>query len=195
MDVKIFSKNLEINPQTQDYIQKKFNRLERHLKRISDAKLEVSRTSARAQSERVVAQLTLTANGYTLRGQESGLNLFAAIDAVTDVMDRQIRKYKGKVYRSAQAKRAGKAGSGPGDGPLDTTDTEAEPEDIVLPEVGKAVRTKRFPMKPMTVEDAILEMELLSHDFFLFHNVDTSEYNVVYRRRDGDYGVIGSELA
>ena len=65
----------------------------------------------------------------------------------------------------------------------------------MLNDLGRVVRTKRFPMKPMSVEDAAMEMELLSHDFFLFYNVDSREYNVVYRRSDGDYGVIEPELA
>ncbi len=183
MELKIYTKNLELNPEAERHIQKKFERLQRHLRSITDAKLEVSRTSARAQSDRIVAQMTLTANGYTLRGQESGIHLFAAIDAVTDVLDRQIQTYKGKVYRSAQAKKSARG--------------ETAPEEVVdesSPQLGRAVRTKRFHMKPTTVEDAVLEMELLSHDFFLFYNVETEEYNVVYRRHDGEYGVIEPEL-
>ena len=121
--LKIYAKNLEMIAQARGYIQKKFQRLERHLNTISDAKLEVSRMSSRSQNDRVVAQMTLTASDHTLRGQESGPNLFAAIDSVTDVMDRKIQKYKGRVY-----------------------------------------------------------------------NADTSEYNVVYRRQTGDYGVIEPEL-
>jgi putative sigma-54 modulation protein len=71
---------------------------------------------------------------------------------------------------------------------------EAADEEISLEESGAVVRRKRFPIKPMTVKDAILEMELLSHDFFLFNNTDSDEYNVLYRRRDGGYGVIEPEL-
>ena len=202
VDIGVYAKNLELNSNAREYIQKRFRRLERHLKQISDAKIEVHRTSARAQADRIVAQMTLTANGYTLRGQESGLNVFAAVDSVTDVMDRQIRRYKGKVYGTARAKKSGRAGSGRSPVTLATMEAEASEdqrlsaveddarEDVVLPELGKVVRTKRFPMKPLTVEDAILEMELLSHDFFFFRNVETDEFNVVYRRHNGDYGVI-----
>ena len=195
MDIKIYAKNLEINPQTERHIQKKFKRLERHLRSIFDAKLEVSRTSARSQKDRIVAQMTLTANGYTLRGQETGLNLFAAIDAVTDVIDRQIQRYKGKVYRTAQAKKSGRVATIRVADESATSEVEDELDEPLSPELGKAVRTKRFPMKPMTPEDAILEMELLSHGFFLFYNIDSNEYNVVYRRSDGDYGVIEPDLA
>jgi putative sigma-54 modulation protein len=192
--IKVLTKNFELNLAAEAYIQKKFERLHRHLKPIKDAKLEVTRTSARSPDERIVAQMTIDANGYTLRGQESGTNVFVAVDAVTDVMDRQIQRYKGKVYRSAQAKRSGKSSAArvgllAADAPVDE-----EPVDDLVGEPGTVVRTKRFPMGPMAVEDAILEMELLSHDFFLFYNAATEGYNVVYRRRDGDYGLIEPEL-
>lgn len=125
--------------------------------------------------------MTLNTNGYTLRGQETGLNLFAAIDAVTDVMDRQIQTYKGRVYRSARGKRPARASTAAPAGIM----ADQEPD--------RPMRTKRFRMRPMSLDDAALEMELLSHDFF-FYNGKTGEYNVVYRRSDGDYGVIEPEL-
>jgi putative sigma-54 modulation protein len=190
MDIRIFARNIELNPDAERYIQKKFSRIERHLRPISDAKLEVSRTSARSQADRIVAQMTVTANGYTLRGQESGQNLFAAIDAATDVLDRQIQRFKGKVYRSELARRSARPEPAAESAPMATE----EPEEGIADELGKVVRTKRFQMTPMTVEDAITQMELLDHDFFLFFNIDSSEYNVVYRRQDGDYGVIEPEL-
>ena len=193
MDIKIYAKNIEMNSQARGYIQKKFQRLERHLKPISDAKLEVSRVSARAQSDRIVAQMTLTTNDHTLRGQERDSNLFAATDAVTDVMDRQIQKYKGKVYRSSKAKKSARTDAAREGSALMAIDSEEELQEGVQLESGKVLRTKRFPMKPMTVEDAIMEMELLSHSFFLFYNLETKEYNVVYRRQVGDYGVIEPE--
>ena len=196
MDITIYTKNIQLNSDAETYIQKKFRRLERHLTPITEAKLEISRTSARLQAERIVVQMTITTNSHTLRGQESGLNLFGAIDAVTDVMDRQIQRYKGKVYHTAQAKKSARTASSRADNSMAAMEeTEIELGDAAIPEAGKVIRTKRFPMKPMTVADAIDEMELLSHGFFLFFNTDTDEYNVVYRRRDGDYGVIEPDLA
>ncbi len=187
MELKIYARNIDLNRQAEEYIQKKFERLERHLRPLSDAKLEISLTSARSQDDRVVAQLTLSAKGRVLRGQKRGLNLYAALDAVTDAMDYQIRRYKGKAYRSEQARRAGKEDSAP---PVEQG--VAEVDDLRSPRV---VRTKQFPMKPMNVEEAILEMELLSHSFFLFQNADTGTYSVVYCRQDGDYGLIEPEQA
>ena len=105
MDIQIQSRNVELNPEAHDYIRKKFDRLQRHLRRMSDAKIEVSRTSARAQADKIIVQMTVTAGGSTLRGQESGVNLFAAVDAVADVLDRQIRRLKGRVYRTPRPAR------------------------------------------------------------------------------------------
>ena len=195
LEIQIHAKNLELNSDAEAYIQKKFTKLQRHLNAISDATLEVSRTSARSQSDRFVAQMTITAGGYILRGQEPGLNLFAAVDAVTDVLDRQIQRYKGKIYRSSQAKKSVRTASAIEGASTGLEEPDTGLNDTLLPSIGRVVRIKRFPMKPMTVEDAILEMELLSHDFFLFYNVDAEMHNVVYRRHDDDYGLIQPEPA
>lgn len=192
MDIQIYARNLDLNPNAEDYVQKKFNRVQRHLPNMDDAKIEVSRRSSRSTGERVHAQMTLRIGGYTLRGQESGDNLFAAVDAVTDIVDRQIRRFKGKVYRSQKGRRDRAAMR---DIPLDAIiEMPESAEEEALEDIGEVVRTKRFAMTPMSVEDAILQMEMLGHNFFLFFNTDTSEYNVAYRRNDGDYGLIEPEL-
>jgi putative sigma-54 modulation protein len=193
MDIRIQAKNIDLNPHAEQYIQKKFERLRRHLPNLDDAKMEVSRTQARSTRDRIQAQMTLNIAGYTLRGQDRGVNLFAAVDSVTDVVDRQIRRFKGKVYHSSQAK---KSRSGfrdiPPEAIIDMPDTLGEEE--ALEEIGRVVRTKRHSMPPMSVEDAILQMEMLGHSFFLFFNMDTGDYSVAYRRHDGDYGMIEPEL-
>ena len=194
MDLTIQAKSIDLNSRAEEYIQKKLERLERRLRPAPDARLEISRTSARSQADRVVVQLTLSGKGYTLRGQERGRDLFAAIDAVTDVMDRQIRRYKGKTYRSEQGRRARKAGAvtAAQQAAADEAQDGVEDDELQPPTV---VRTKRFLIKPMFVEDAVMEMELLSHSFFLFYNIESDEYNVAYRRSDGGYGVIEPELS
>ena len=192
MDIKIYSRNLDLNPNAEDYVQKKFSRVFRHLPNMDDAKLEVSRRSSRSAGERVHAQMTLKIGGYTLRGQESGVNLFAAVDSVTDIVDRQIRRFKGRVYRSRKGRRDR---AGVRDIPLDAIiEMPESAEEEAIEDIGEVVRTKRFSMTPMSVEDAILQMEMLGHSFFLFFNTDTDEYNVAYRRNDGDYGLIEPEL-
>ena len=197
MEIKIHARDLEITARAESYIQKKFDRLERHLSQISDAKIEVYRSSARSQAKSVIAQMTLSTGKYTLRGQDSGMNLFAAVDAVTDVVDRQIRRLKGKVYRSSQSRKAARSFSQPempAPHEVDQIEMDQEREEAER-ELGQLVRTKRFSMTPMSVEDAILQMELLDHSFFFFFNTDTEEYAVAYRRNDGGYGVIEPETA
>jgi putative sigma-54 modulation protein len=192
MEIKIHARDLELNARAEEYVQKKFARLQRHLNQISDAKIEVRRSSARSQARSVVAQMTLSTGKYTLRGQDQGVNLFAAVDAVTDVVDRQIRRLKGKVNRSSKTRKAARS-SGQAEMPApDAMDqalvgTDEEP--------GELVRTKRFSMTPMGIEDATLQMELLDHSFFFYFSADTEKYAVAYRRKDGGYGAIEPETA
>ena len=197
MELRILVRNMKMSGHSEDYIQKKLARLERHLRENADAKLELSRTSARSETDRFVAQMTINVRGATLRGQENGLTMFAAVDAVADVMDKQIKRYKGRVYRTAQARRSARNQAIREDvgALLEDIAADDEAQDEPIEELGKVVRVKRFPMKPMTVEDAIMEMELLDHDFFLFHNAETNRHSVVYRRADGDYGVIEPDAA
>jgi len=192
VDLRIFTRNIELNSEAEQYIDKKLDRLNRHLRGSVDAKLELSRTTTRSEGEKVMAQMTISAAGSTLRGQEAGLNLFAAMDAVTDVMDRQIRRYKTRVSKSNKRDSV----RTPDPVSEGTIDLQNEiPEDAVVAEFGQVVRSKRFPMKPMAIEDAIVEMELLDHDFFLFQNIETEGFNVIYKRTDGDYGLIEPEAS
>lgn len=200
MNIDIHAKNLDLNPSAEDYIHKKLGRIQRRLPTVDGGKLEVSRTASRSANERVRAQMTLEVGGYTLRGQDTGANLFAAVDAVTDVVDGQARRFKGKMSRGARGRRAAVANgfASPRAADADSAvedvppsnDADADADD----ELGAVARVKRFEMSPMSVEDAILQMEMLGHGFFLFFNMDADEYNVAYRRRDGDYGIIEPEL-
>ena len=197
MEMQILVRNMRLSGHSEDYIQKKMARLERHLRERADARLELSRTSARSETDRFVAQMTINASGTTLRGQENGLTLFAAVDAVADVMDKQIRRYKGRAYRTSQARRSARSQAIREDvgALLEEIAADDEAQNEPLEELGKVVRVKRFAMKPMVIEDAIMEMELLDHDFFLFQNAETERHSVVYRRADGDYGIIEPDVA
>jgi putative sigma-54 modulation protein len=192
LDIRIQAKNIDLNPDTENYIHKKLDRLERHMSPISSIRVEISRGASKGQGKSIVAQITLSVGKYTLRGQDSGVNVYAAVDGVTDVVDRQIRRFKGKVYHSGQLRRRGADVGAAEASAVDQADLASQEETVE--ELGSVVRTKRFPMTPMAVDDAIFQMELLSHGFFLFFNMDSNEYNVAYRRQDGDYGVIEPEL-
>ena len=200
MKIDIHAKNLDLNRTSEAYIHKKIGAIGRRLPRMERAKMEVSRTASRAADERFRAQMTLDVGRYTLRGQDTASTLFAAVDSVADIVDGQVRRFRGKMRRGSHGRRAAKgfanlrADAPPSDDPptngADLDADGADGEDAL----GAVARTKRFEMSPMSVEDAILQMEMLGHGFFLFYNMDSDEYNVAYRRRDGDYGVIEPEL-
>ena len=198
MKIDIHAKNLSVSPSSEEYMRKKIGGIRRRLPRLDGAKMEVSRTNSRAADERFRAQMTLSVGGYTLRGQDSAATLNAAVDSVADIVDGQVRRFRGKMRRGARGRRAAvaKGFANPrADAPLaDAPAENGADSDGEQDALGAIARTKRFEMSPMSVEDAILQMEMLGHSFFLFFNMDTDEYNVAYRRRDGDYGVIEPEL-
>ena len=193
MELQIQGKNLELDGRTRDYIARKLNRLGRHLPDITMATVELERGNSRSQDGRVAAQITLDIDGTMLRGEDRAPNAMAAVDSVIDVMDRRLERYKSKAYRSEQAKKAGKNVSirmleAPDVPPVQNTD-----DDEVVEAEGRVVRIKRFPIKPMTVDEAAFQMELLGHDFFMFLNSEADQHNLLYKRRDGDYGLIQPE--
>lgn len=184
--IDIFTKNLELNDRLNDYILKKVGKLEKFLDEVDECRVDLSYSkTARNANDRHVAQLTLRGKGFILRSEERSDSMFSAVDAAVDKMRRQIRRYKGKRDR------------GRGDG-----QTIAEAIDVVYPdeiepeeEQPVIARRKRFMLAPMDEQEAVEQMKLLGHEnFFLFYNANTSEFNVLYRRRDGTYGIIIPEI-
>lgn len=199
MKIDVHAKNLDLNRTSEEYIHKKIGAIGRRLPRMERAKMEVSRTASRAADERFRAQMTLDVGKYTLRGQDTAATLFAAVDSVADIVDGQVRRFRGKMRRGSHGRRAAKGfanlrADAPPPDDLPTNGAEPDAADDGDEALGAVARTKRFEMSPMSVEDAILQMEMLGHGFFLFFNMDSDEYNVAYRRQDGDYGIIEPEL-
>ena len=182
MDLKIIGRGIEITDRLNDYVEKKIGRLDRYLPSITEAWVELSVEGTRAAADSQVCQVTVRVNGTILRAEERSDDMFTSIDAVLDKMYRQIARYKGKRQNRWR-------GAGVQIEPL-PLEIEEEPEE----EESRIVRYKRFAMAPMTPEEAVEQMELLGHDFFVFYNADEGQINVVYRRKDGDYGVIQPEL-
>ena len=152
-----------------------------------DATMEFSTTGSRSGEDRFVVQMTLAVKGQTLRAQRRAPTLYEAVDTATDIMDRQICRYKGRRYRSNQERKALRNLP---DGLAPQLDEEMPAPDEMEEFTTKVVRRKQFPMIAMTVDDAIAEMEMLNHNFYLFRNVEIGSYSVVYQREDGDYGLI-----
>jgi len=181
MDLIIKGKGLEITERLQDYVEKKVGKLDRFLPTITEAWVELAVEGTRAAQDSQVCQVTVRANGAILRAEERSEDMFSSIDTALDKMHRQIARYKGK----RQSRWRG-AGAQPEPLPVEF-DEDLEEESII-------VRFKRFPMAPMDPEEAVEQMELLGHDFFVFYNPDQGQINVLYRRKDGNYGVIQPEL-
>jgi putative sigma-54 modulation protein len=178
MELQITGQNMEISPAVRRYVERKLSKLSRHLSNIVVAKVEIVEEQTKSRQQRYLVQLAVDSNGTLLRSEERGGDLFTAIDKVTDVLDRQIEHYKGKLYDKGRGSSLAR-------------NEFIEPAEAPSPVV---VKRKRFAVKPMSVAEAIDQMELLGHDFFLFFNADTEELNLLYRRKDGNYGVIEPEL-
>ncbi len=182
MQVNITGKNLEVTDSLRQYIEKKIGRLDRYLPNINDARVELSVENTRAAEDRQVAQVTLRTKQAMLRAEEHSADMFASIDAVRDKIQRQIEHSRGKRW----SKRAA-----PAEGVLVTAETA---EEEAVEEPSRITRVKRFAMVPMDEEEAVDQMELLGHDFYVFFNVNQNQINVVYRRRTGDFGLIQPEV-
>jgi putative sigma-54 modulation protein len=177
MELQITGKNIELAPTVRQFIEQKLGKLERHLPNITEFKVEISEEKTKSPQQHFVVQVTLDSNGTLLRGVERGEDLLQAVVKVAAVMNRQIEHYKGKLYEKGRGSSLARS--------------EFKEE---APPPRKVVKVKRFAVKPMSVAEAIDQMELLGHDFFLFFNADSEELNLLYRRRDGDYGLIEPEL-
>jgi len=193
VDVQIKSRNLRLTDALQEYIQTRLQRLDKIDQKVTDAKFEIRSERNRTGGEQMVAQFTIATKDAILRTEEKNRDIHVAIDLAIERMERQIRRFRDKrvFYRRRQAQMAAEAGellpAGTLDG-LDVADEEETPTELL-------VRRKRFKIQPMSEEEAIEQMELLGHDFFVFFNPDLAEINVLYRRRDGLYGVIQPDLA
>ena len=183
MQIIIKGKNIEVTDWLREYVEKKIGKLDRYLPSISEARIELTVQKAKSADDRQVAQVTLRSDGTILRAEERSDDMFASIDSVADKLHRQIARFKDKRTRRGRAPHGEPV-------PLPEGEMDIEEEDEAA-----VVRVKRFLVRPMLEEEAIEQMELLGHDFFLFYNADTDSMNVVYRRKDGNYGLLQPELA
>jgi putative sigma-54 modulation protein len=178
MQLIISGKNLEVSDWLKDYVEKKVTKLDRYLPTLTEARVELALEDTKNSAQSQVVQVTLRNNGTILRGEERSSDFTAAVDIVLEKLYKQIDRYKGKRQRNRTA-------------------GEREPAEIpeeTLTAEPRVVRIKRFRTPPISEEDAIEQMELLGHDFYLFFNRERGAINVLYRRNDGNYGLIEPEL-
>lgn len=184
LNVDIKTKNLELTDHINEYVTKKVSKLNRFLTDIDEARVDLAFSkTARSNSDRHVAQITLHGKGYILRAEERADDLFAAIDAAVEKVQRQIARLKGKRDRG---RGDGKSASEVVLEPVVSLEDEQEPV---------IARRKEFTIIPMNEMEAIEQMKLLGHEnFFIFYNANTSAINVLYIRRDGTYGLIEPKI-
>jgi putative sigma-54 modulation protein len=181
LEVEIYARNMDVTDRIQNYVNKKVGKLDRYLPEIEEARVDLAYLkSARSSTDRQVAQITVRGKGFILRSEERADDIFAALDTALDKIQRRMERYKGKRNR------------GRGDGKSASEVAQPVPVEEEAIEMGPAiVRRKSFIVQPMNELEAIEQMELLGHEsFFIFFNVNTGSINILYHRRDGNYGLI-----
>ncbi|HXZ29986.1 MAG TPA: ribosome-associated translation inhibitor RaiA [Dehalococcoidia bacterium] len=180
MKLQIIAKNnVEVSETLEAYVEKKVGKLGRYLPTLDGGKVEISREGTKLPEQRFTVQVTLDSRGILIRAQEKSKDMRTAIDKVVDVLSKRIERYKGKLYDKSRSVSFARQGAA------------IEAEEIEAPR--RVVKTKHFLVKPMPIDEAISQMELLGHDFFLFMDADTERLNLLYRREDGNYGLIEPE--
>jgi putative sigma-54 modulation protein len=182
MDILVKGRNISVTEALERYALEKVEKVSKFFDdEHSDSRAEVELIHERnpAIADPEVAETTLFINGSVLKAREASPDMYASIDRMSDKLERQVRRYRGRQIDRWQGH---------------DRHQPPEPEPFVVPEAddieARIVRTKQFQMKPMSAEEAVLQMELLDHAFYVFTSADTGDINVVYRRRDGNYGLI-----
>lgn len=178
MYITVSGKNIEITNALKNVVEKKLSKLEKYFKPQIEAQATLS-----VEKNRQIIEVSIYFGGVVLRAEEVHDDMYAAIDLVVDSLEGQIRKQKTKLQKKYHD---------------DSLRFQVIPDPVKdIDEDGdepKVVKTKRFAMKPMSAEEAVLQMELVGHNFFVYQDAESSEVNVVYKRRDGNYGLIEPEF-
>lgn len=180
MQISVKGKGIEVSDPMRSYAEKKVSKVDKFFEHGA-VEADVTMSTERGIHS---VDLTVKVNGLLMRGEENSDDMYAAIDGAVDKVERQVRKFKTRINRRLH--------SGAGEIRLSEAMLGA-PDEEPAPE-GQIVRTKRFAIKPMSVEEAAMQMDLLGHDFYVFANSETDEVNVIYRRKDGNYGLIEPEF-
>ena len=179
MKITFKGKHIEVTDAMRNYIEKRLNKIDRHFDHILEVIVTLS-----VEKNRQIVEATLQASRALIRAEEETDDMYTSIDKVADKLERQIKKYKEKYFQKPY----------PGTEKEGLADKEIDSEDSEPDKIAKIVKTKRFAIKPMSVEEAAMQMDLLGHNFFVFANDNTNKVNVLYKRRDGNFGLIEPEF-
>jgi putative sigma-54 modulation protein len=167
VQINIRGKSIDITPSLRAYVEKKVGKIGKYFEGL-DLNCQVALS---VEKDRHIVEVTLPVNGWLLRGEEESEDMYSSVDLVVDKLERQIRKYKTRLNRKLRR--------------MEKPEVQAVPDDDQ-----QVVKIKRFTFKPMPVDEAIMQMNMLGHDFYVFTNSESEQINVLYRRRDGNYGLI-----
>lgn len=176
MELQIMGKNVGLSDDVRKSIEERVKKLERHLPNIQQGMVEISREATKSPEDRFIAQITIAHSGNLLRGEETSSDILTAVKSAVDVVDRRIERYKGLLYRKGKR----------------TAIPAIEAEEGLAP---KIVKEKRFVLRKMSPDEAVEQMELLGHNFFLFITDSGGRIGLLYRRQDGQYGLIEAEVS
>jgi putative sigma-54 modulation protein len=174
MNVNVKGRNIDVTPALKEYVEKKITKVTKQFKTVGDisAVLKVEKGNH-------IVEITVPASGILLRAQETTKDMYSSIDLVVEKIERQIHKYKTRLMKRKYSNFA---------------DVPAAPAPVEDDGEFEIIKSKKFVLHPMSVEEAILQMNLLNHDFFVFYDPDLGSTSVVYRRKDGKYGLISPEF-
>jgi putative sigma-54 modulation protein len=176
MRLQVKGKNVEVSQQIRAYAEEKLGKLERHLNGPTRVELELAVERNPSIAANNVAEATIWTKGPVLRAREASMDMKASIDQLADKLERQVTRYREKRRR-----HTARGGGNTANAVSATSESEDRPP---------IVKAKQFAVKPMSPEEAVLQLELVGHDFFVFRDAESNEVNVVYRRHDGGYGLI-----
>ena len=187
MNLTIKGRNLTVTPAISSYAEEKIGKLGKYLTEGSRCEVELWTEKNPSISDNKVAEITIFTKGPVIRAREASSDIYASIDLVHAKLERQVKKYRGKVIsRSHGTHREALVSEG-------FTELESIEHFREEAEAPRIVKVKHFAIKPMTPEEAVMQLDLVGHDFFVFINSGSQETAVVYRRRDGDYGLIEAQ--
>ena len=175
MEFIIVGKNIDVTPGLRANVEEKIGKLEKYFSPDTEVHVTLS-----VEKERHKIEVTIPVKGSIIRSEQVSNDMYISIDLVEEIIERQLKKYKNKIIDKEQAAESYKR---------EYIERDYQDEDEI-----KIVRTKQFDMKPMYPEDACVQMELLGHNFYVFHNAETGMVNVVYKRKANTYGLIEPEI-
>lgn len=191
MKIIIEGKNIDLTQAIKDYVNEKLARLQHHFEQIikgHEVKVKLSVLKNPRIKNNNITEVTIFLDKQIIRSEEAREDMYASIDLVVDKLDRQIQKYKAKHYRSYQHKERTIPNQDINGSLLQSEKTDNSNNKHKLS--GKIIKTKKFRLHPMSPEEAVEQLDLISHDFYVFINSGTNQINTIYLRKDGNYGLI-----